>query len=330
MKTPPNLKLRFHSLAGFCILLALTACRTPPLPEGENRPLNAEEIRLLLANAKDPRTLNLNVYEGNSGPVFNNSFRLHAYQAAEVDMLGSTNQPAMVTLETASGQTFISLLDPSTPESWASVLSGAELKLIPLGPPYYAVQPAHLEDTCEGIIAHAYTVKIDSLYIESPLYCIRMHTEGLGPLTRGQENPVPDLVLGHRFLQSFRYVQLDYPARKIRFSASSRFESIPGKQLTEAPLFIIGGTLGTRGYIEGRETSLLLDPAGSYAMAVPEAQAAHRNVRIGELILPDLTEQSNRDVGLQDADYPRLGFEALRKYVVTLDYQKNTIYFARP
>jgi hypothetical protein len=312
-----------------CIPLFLAGgCTTPPQDDG---PLTRDEMRALLARAKNPRSLYLTVFDGPAGPEFENAHRIHIDQVAQEHFIGPNDQPCIIKVHGSSSTPITALLDPSTPESWASLEMKHEIPLTPLGPPYYQVQSAHLADTEGGFLAHASAIKIQTVFVDSALFTIRNNTGDLGPFARGIEKPKIDLALGHQFLQAFSFVRFDYPNRTVSFSSSRAFPTPGPTLLAKLPLHIIQGALGTEALINGQETKVLLDLAGNYSAAVPEDRAGKDlDLYLGDLALSGLEPVSFESLGLTESDYPRLGWQAIRQFVITLDYQRQVIWFERP
>lgn len=315
------------SLLCFCLLLA-GGCTTPPQ---EDRPLERDELRALLARAKNPRSLYLTVYEGPAGPEFENAHRVHMDQAAHEPFAGSGDQPCMITVRGGSSTPLTALLDPSTPESWTTVPMKKEIPLLPLGPPYYQVQSAHLGQTKGGFLAFASAIKINSVIVDSCLFSIRNNIGGLGPFARGIETPKIDMVLGHQFLQAFNFVRLNYPEQTVSFSTTRPFPEPGPTLLTKLPLHMIKGALGTEAVVRGEDTKILLDLAGNYSVAVSERMDEKNiNVFLGDLALRRLSPWTFDHLGLTESRYPRLGWQVLRQFVITLDYQRDVIWLERP
>ena len=319
--------LLFYSMLSLLILLS-TGCTTPP---EEERPLTRNEIRALLGNAKNPRSLYLTVFNGPAGPEFENAHRLHPNQVTSARMVGSTTAPAIIDVTGLTDTIFKALLDPSTPEGWASTDASPTLRLTPIGPPYYEVRAAHLKDADPGYMAHMSTMKIAPLQIESVLFCIRSATGGLGPFSRGIETPELNMVLGNDVLRNFRFVQFNYPNQMVSFSSSVNFPKPESRLLAQPPLLFVKGALATSGLVDGKETTVLLDLAGTYAASVPDDHAGKAlRVHLGDLSLHGLAAEGSGTLGLTDAKYPRLGWEALNQFIITLDYHRRVIWFERP
>jgi hypothetical protein len=309
-------------------LLLVGGCTTPPQ---EDRTLTQGEMRALLARAKNPRSLYLTVFEGTAGPEFENAHRVHMEQVAEGNFVGPKDLPGIIKVHGSSSTPLTALLDPSTPESWASLEMKNEIPLTLLGPPYYQVQSAHLADTEAGFLAYASAIKIDPVNVNSSLFTIRNNSGDLGPFARGMVKPKIDLALGHQFLQAFSFVRFDYPKRSVSFSTSREFPTPGPALLAKLPLHVIQGALGTEALVNGRETKVLLDLAGNYSAAVPEGDDMKElSIYLGDLALRGLEPAPFESFGLTKSDYPRLGWQSIRQFVITLDYQRQVIWFERP
>jgi len=301
-------------------LSLLSGCATPPK---EDRHLTLNEKRALLARAKNPRSLYLTVFEGPAGPEFENSYRLHPSQVTRETFTGEDDLPAIIAFKGAPNVTYNALVDPSTPESWASAPMKKIIPLTPLGPPYYQVQAAHLAATRPGFMASASTIKMNTVFVESALFAIRDNVGDLGPFARGQTNAMPDVVLGNQFLEAFRFVQFNYPKKE--------FPTPGGTLLSKLPMHSIRGALGTIGLVNGRETKVLLDLAGDYSIALPDKPSSSTmRVHLGDIALSGLDPVTAESLNLIPSPYPRIGWRALKQFVITLDYKRRVIWFERP
>lgn len=311
-------------------LVLLIGCATVP-DEVEDRPLTKDELRVLLAGAKDPRTLWITVYEGKAGPVFDNVFRVRENQGAFLPMLGAEGEPPRIEVAGARSEEMPALLDPSSPDSWTTVSASAQLTTTPLGPPYYQVEPGHLETEDLGFLVQASVLKAGAVWMDAPLLSVRGATGGLEAFARGAEDPEPVLVLGNDFLRAFRFVQFNFPKRRVVLSTSDPYRADERTLLARLPLYSIAGAVGTEATVNGRKTTVLLDPAGTYGVAAPkESMQSSYDVRLSGLFLPEQPGASSESLGLKASDYPRLGLRALERYIVTLDYHRKLIWFERP
>ncbi len=167
--------------------------------------------------------------------------------------------------------------------------------------------------------------------MENAVFCAWAANGPFGNLSRDANNPSPDVILGTDFIRSFRFVQFDYPARRVFFSTTFPFRPESDRLLASVPFAEINGAVAVSGSINGRATPLLIDTAGDFELAwtnVVDGQV--RQVEIGNLVFRNVEME---DAGVYDLgllQHPRIGRRLLSRFRITLDPEARQIHFERP
>ncbi len=307
--------------------LSLDADRTPP----RSGPFDSDEVKSYYGAAKDPRRFFLTLYDHVHGPEFKGSNRLHAGQVAQLPFETPRRGSApVISVSTTRHRIIASLVDTSSSENWIAVQQVAGAAGVALSPPAFRASPEHVRDPVDGYLSHLDALKLDGLRVESVLSFLRGSWDGLGPIARGVEKPEPGLVLGMRFLRPFAFVQFDFPERRITFSTDRAYKPLKDLLLTSAPYVDDMGPLQIAAAIDGKQTRVLLDTAGSFDIILPQARdGLLRHLAIGGLELHDLEIAFDETVSGTSA-VPRIGRGVLSRYRMTLDSRSKVVHFEDP
>ncbi len=314
---------------GFLALLLASGCSTPKEPI---RPLTEGQLRAFFAKAKDPRSLWITVYESKAGPVFTGGNRLHPEQAALLDFVSKEGSTApLINVENGPIQTFKTLVDTSSKESWMSLATAQACETIPLGPPAYGYKPQHVVDPVEGYLSVQPKLRFDQLNMESALVCVKAARGPLGPVARGVDQPAPAAVLGCNLLKSFQFFQINYPERAAVFSSTVEYGADPDRLIASVPFREVRGAYAADGVIDGEPKTFIVDSAGDFTIAMTDPPTnALRQVSLGDLVFRNVEAEDLADLGLGLPDYPRIGRQLLSRFRVTFANKQGLIVFERP
>lgn len=323
-----------NRLPCLAILLALSGCATTPKDEPVI-PFTAEQNKALYAKARPPQVFGLTVYSSDTGPFFAGAGRLHQGEAAERAFLGGKDSKAPVIALDGRGEVGLpALLDTTSKDNWLTARAAQQLGVIMLaGPNPYQTAPLHVYEEINGLGGVVQQVKLDELSMENVVFHVRAATGPLGPLARWVQDPPPVAVLGTAFLRAYSNVQINYPERKVVFSATTRFPAPPADRLVAAlPLKEIMGALAVEGALDGDPMTILLDTAGDFELVMNDPpDATIRRLSLGDLVFPpNVNVVSSLDQGLGPTTYPRIGRRLLGRYKVTFDFRGKVVYFERP
>jgi hypothetical protein len=213
------------------------------------------------------------------------------------------------------------LIDTASAESWIAFPAALTMKLRPLAPPGFVIQPVHVADSANGYLCLADTLRLGDAIVNNSLFFARGARPGLGPLARGIGDPPPVMVLGMRFLEAFGIVQLDFPGRAARLSTFSSYAPDPARLRAALPYRIDDGVPVIEGRMDGERVDFCIDSAGTFAVAIvggDEPGAAAVAVELGDWRVDgvEVTGVTIEEGGtLRPA---RLGAGLLARYVVTL------------
>jgi hypothetical protein len=315
-------------------LLLLAGCATTPKDE-PTIPFTQEQSAALYKKARPPQVFGLTVYNSENGPFFAGASRLHPGQQTERPFMGKKDSLAPVVGLNGRGEEGMpALLDTTAKDNWLTARAALQLGVVMLsGPGPYVSQPQHVYDEIGGLAGLAQQVSLENLLAENVVFHVRAATGPLGPLGRWASEPAPEVVLGTAFLRAFSSVQVDYPQRTLRFSATTRYPTpAPDRLVAALPLKDVQGALAVEGALDGDPITILLDVAGDFELVMNEPpEAAIRRLSLGDLVFPPgVNVVSSMDQGLGDTTYPRIGRRLLSRFVVTFDFRGKLVYFERP
>ena len=334
------LKKSWLRLAGLSLALLGAGCATQR--GNEIRALTDKELHPFFARAKDPRTFWITVYPSERGPMFAGANRVHMEQARSLPF--QPEQTPLLLFESAAKASmplvkfdanrddeYLALIDTSSRRNWIDFATAQKTGVIPLGPPAMPDLPAHVQDDIPGYASVLSSLRFDQLHVETALLYTRAGQGPLGPLSRREEKPYPQLVVGCDLLKAFQFVQLDYPNRRVIFSASAGYSPDANLLVATVPLREAQGGFAAQGMINGEAKTFLLDSAGDFevAMADPPTNVL-RQVSVGGLVFRQVEVVSSQDCGLGLLKYPRIGRRLLCRYRVTFAPAQRKVHFEKP
>jgi len=311
------------------LTLLLAACSTPSLKPSQESILPEVQQQAYLSHAKPAQHFGFKVFPIENGEVgMRGSARLHPNQQAVLPMAGKL-LPVLPIGGRNLKHPSHALLDTGSPTSWmefsyaqkihTDFLSFRERNFPYRGGYNTGNVPAY------GAIAHQ--LRIDQLFIDNlPLY-IRMATGSLGPQARNIEAPPITTVLGYDCLQLFSAIQFDFLHNTIRLSTSSPFTPNDEWLISQAPIVQQQNVgLAVEAAIFGKNTPVVLDLAGDYFLAHPEANGSTvRQLSFGDLVFRQVSQ-----IPLPPGTLPRAGRNLFAGLIVTICPQDGIVYFERP
>ena len=295
-------------------------------------PLRRDEIQTFYERAKDPREFWITVYSSPEGPVFRGDHRTHPNQEEELEFL-TDNESDVPVVQTKTGRMHLHpfLIDTTSAETWVDLETASAMRLAPLGMPAYGTTPVHVEDDISGFLCIAPTLKAGILHVESVLMFVRGAKGPLGPLARDVTDPVPDGVFGTRFLEIFSYVEFDFPNRNVVLSSTKTYKPDAVRLLATVPFSTADGYLTVEGTMDERPTSFVVDTAGDYTILMPDMEGTLvRSLRIGDLLVENVTVTANTETDLALTDLARIGTRLLSRFKMTLDFKERVVHFEQP
>lgn len=293
-------------------------------------PLSAQELEQFFSRAQDERRFWLTKYESDQGPVFTGAHRLHNDKFALMPFETRRKLPVpMISARLRTPQEHVALIDTSARASWIEFGLGREMGLIPIGPPSYRLYAAHVNDPIPGYLGVAPRLIIDQLHVDTALFYVKAAHGPLTLLTREDKDLRAPMVLGADFIRAFHFVQIDYPNRTVLFSTTTPYKTDPDRLIASVPMRNYNGSIVVTGSIGDRDTPMLLDSLGDFAVACDPGKNAQQ-VMFGDLVLRNPTYTDIHTTGLGFPDVPRIGRHVLSRFIVTFDGKSRQIHFERP
>lgn len=313
------------------VLLLAAGCRSTA-PQSMT-PLTVSQAKHFLAKARDPRLFGITTYPSDDGDIFVNANLVASGQHAILPLRSDDpSWPPIVRIRLGDASPTLALIDTSSMNNWVVLSAARQAGAIPLTQDLDDRKLAsHVVETIGGYLVTTEPIEMGGARVTAPLFYARAAQGAMGPLARRLEKPVPSAVLGCSLLRSFRYVQFDFPEKRVVLSSISEYFPDPSLLLARLPLESAGGVLGARAILDQKEALVILDTGGDFELAMTEPPTApFRQVALGDLILRQVNVTSARDLGLGLPKYPRLGRKLLSRYKVTFDWSRKLIYFERP
>jgi len=298
-------------------LLFLAGCKTT-----ETKPISWKRQQIYLKQIRDPRVYGLGLYDTPSGVQIRGGGRLHPNQAEALEMLAEEPFRPVVGLVGNFGKQWPVLLDLGSRKTWFEFSVAQELGARPVGErdPKLIHLPDEEVAACLSVIS---SLRLGQLYIENSQLYVRLATGSLGPLARDITEPELKAVIGWDILKKFEQIRFLYSAGQLLLFTTEPYEPDPSQVITAFPLVKHAGACVVRGVVDGKETMLLIDPAGDFEVATSGA-AAVKSLQLGEGLTLDAPAVSESPGGT------RIGARLLQKYDVAICPQEGVVYFERP
>lgn len=345
-------------------LLALCACKTPPLSPPV--PLDQSQVDAFVAKAHDPREMNVTVYRNApGGPRFDFANRPHPEYRADAPFVFPASSPfallPLLAAKTGRESPFNILLDTSARQSWLD-LSACEAMdyrafKYPVDP--IGEYPDHVPLAVPGYAGTGNKIIFGKLHIESPVFYVPMSTGTLGNLSRifpanlsapspaspddPAALPVPaelrakavrsvHAVLGAAALSAFSRVTIDYPARTVRFSTASKpYKPNQNALLASLPLRSWRGRPAVDASLDGQPCLAVLDTAALFSVSIPDGNTYPATLRLGpKLTLPGVSLSTHAQNNLPSNFPVRLGALLFSDWILTFDYQQGRLWIESP
>lgn len=294
--------------------------------------MSRSELQAIFARAQDPRRHWITVYEGEEGHIFGNVFRAHGEPITTIPFLKSRS-PAWPVIALGDGKKKapVALIDSTSGHCWATPAFLASVRGVPLGPTPYERVPVHVQDQVAGYAFVVPSLRYDSLQVENNIFYLRPEHGSLGFLARRPKaDPEPEVVLGASWMAGFSFVQINYPERVVVLSTTIPYAPSADQLLAELEVRWVKGAIATEGMIGGEPATIILDTAGDFAVALPEAKPDGVRVSVGDIGFPRSPAVALRDAALGLPEYPRIGAQLLSKYKVTFVVRADRVYLERP
>lgn len=308
-----------------CVSLSVDSDSDPDADLGS--PLPPAELEMLYQRAHDPRQHFIMIQAGESGPVFDGAHRLHPEQRWTEPFRSDKDWTApILTIQGDSIKNVTALVDTTSAENWTDLETANRMNLIPLGPPAFATQPVHVDDSAQGFLCVSDRLRIGEIQVETGLFFVRNWRAPLQILDRGFDDPHPQCVLGMRFLLPFAHVRFDFPGRSLTLAVDGSYNPSPPRIVASIPYRERAWALTVEGNLNGEPVPVVLDTAGQYGLAVANPTPAPVTLTMGDWALEPTVAVDVKEAGLTLDRAVHVGLGVLSRYIVTLDHLQGLVH----
>lgn len=296
--------------------------------EPKDSPLPREQQKNYLSKTKPPQQFGFSIFRLKGGMAYSGSARLHPNHFVSAKMI-EDGVPAIKMRGRSKRVALDVLVDTSSPNSWMEFSMSQKIGAHFMGINNEVI-PYRGSYNTGGVAAYAAVVtqvRINSLFMESVPFYVRMSIGSLGPLARGVRKPKIDAVIGYDNLKDFEYIQFDFQNNNITFSSTTPYE--PHQSLPTSTATIIKSRsygLVVKGQVGDQPGPVILDLAGDFDLSRGDVKVSTtRLVQLGDLSFSDVPT-----LVLPPHDSPpRVGKKLLAPYLVTICNKKGIVYFER-
>lgn len=290
--------------------LLLAGCVTD---ETEVKPLSWAQQQSYMRRVRDPRIFGLSFYDTPSGPQIRGGGRLHPGQGEALEMQIKDPPKPVVLLQSAMGKETPVLLDPSSMTSWLEFSTARSLQTRPVGE-REAKLVRMAGDEIPGCLSLVPTLRFGQFHVENTLVYVRMADGPIGAAGRGLDDPVLKGVIGWDVLKNLAQVRLLYSTGQVVFFSSDPYEPDPQRVVATLPLAKGAGVCAVRAEVNGRNSLVLIDPAGEFEAA-------------GFSGTLELAPGVSFAADAEGPGGPRIGASGLSRYDVTICPQAGQVFF---
>ena len=302
------------------VLLLVAGCKTT---ETRSRPISWKQQQAYLAKGEDPRVFGLGIYDTPAGPQIRGGGRLHPSQADAFPMMTKKEHPLrpVVGMVGNFGMEWPVLLDVTSSRTWLEFDAAKKLRARPVGEQGKASLIRQSNDEIEASLSLVTVIRLGQVHIENPLVYVRMADGPLGSLARGIVNPQPKGIIGWNLLKKMEQIHLFYSLKQVALFTTEPYEPNPAQVIAALPLVEHAGVCAVRGMVDGKESLILIDPAGEFEVAAPGA-AAISLIDLGNVKIraPIMSESPG---GI------RIGAQVLRQFDITICPKAGMLYLEK-
>jgi hypothetical protein len=312
-------------------LAALSGCKSSRPPVG-SEPFKST-LDAFLDSSEDPRRHWLTAYQTNTGPRFENAFRAHENDRAELSFASpKKSYLPLVRFQSRYIRRTTALIDTASRYSYLDMHYAGTMRAIPIGTPPFMTKPVHVPNGLESYACVISQFRINKIDLDSGVIFVRPQYRTLGPLARElPKKRMPMMLIGNDVLSSLSAVQFNWDARRVRLLSTKRFKPRPERLHGKLKLKRLDGSLSVYGEIGSYKGPVIIDTAGDYELAIPATERNRideiwfDNIRFRDVKIVDTFEQGLR------FSRPSIGARLLSQYQITLDFksQPSLLWFER-
>ncbi|HHX98453.1 MAG TPA: hypothetical protein P5169_05855 [Kiritimatiellia bacterium] len=338
------MRASFAKVGMAAAILALAGCanRHPLDPV----PLGQSALDQFLNSGRDARQYGITTYRDAAGVRYEFANRPHPERSAQLDFAPPRNSRLPVVMaKSAITSPFPMLVDTSARQTWAAMSSGRALEYRVFAPAT-GEYPDHVSLPLPGYAGVGNKLILDKLHIESPIYFMPPAGGMLGPLSRvanPADHAAPALkkreelarripvVMGAAALRNFSFVSFDFPRRKLALASTRDYRPRqPAAVAVSLPMLDWRGRPAFQAQLDNEPMIFVVDTAGEFGVVLPGAATTTGTLILSSALSIPCAITSPEEKKLPPTFPARVGLDVLSKYIVTLDYKKQRIWFENP
>jgi len=309
------MKLKILFFTPLTMLLLFAGCKTIEI-DPETKPVSWDQQKAYLSKVRDPRVFGLSIYETPAGLQLRGGGRLHPQQAAALPMKTQEEKTLrpVVDITGSFDRKWPVLIDLVSSRTWLEFGAAQKLRATPVAEqkPELIRLPDEEVAACLSMVS---SLRFGQLYIENPLLYVRLAEGSLGPLTRGIDDMGIQGVIGWDLLKKMEQIRFLYSIGQVVLFTTEPYEPDPSQVIAAVPLVKHAGACAVRGTVDGKETLILIDPAGDFEIA------GASSIQLDPNLIFSSAESFPSPGGV------RIGARLLQKYEVSICPQAGLIYF---
>ncbi len=308
------MKLKTTFFVPLAMLLLFAGCKTTEI-DPDAKPISWSQQKAYLSRVRDPRVFGLSIYETPAGLQLRGGGRLHPSQGAALEMEAEEPFRPVVKLAGNFKREYPVLLDLVSNRSWLEFGAAQKMRATPLAEnkPELIRLPNEEVTACLSMVS---SLRLSQLFIENPLLYVRLADGSLGPLTRGIDDLGLKGVIGWDLLKKMEQIRFLYSIGQVVLFTTEPYDPDPSLVIAALPLVKHAGACAVRGKVDGKETIILIDPAGDFGIA-----GTASSIELDPNLIFSSSEDSPSPGGV------RIGARALQNYEVSICPQAGLIYF---
>ena len=307
------MKLKILFFTQLTILLLLAGCKTTEIDD-ETKPVSWNIQKAYLSKVRDPRVFGLSIYQTPSGLQIRGGGRLHPQQAAALPMKAEEPFRPVVELSGNFSRGGSILLDLVSNRTWLEFSTARKLRATPVAErkPELIRLPNEEVAACLSMVSK---LRLDQLHIEDSLVYVRLAEGSLGPLTRGIDDLGIKGVIGWDLLKKMEQIHFLYSIGQVILFTTEPYDPDPSQVIAALPLVKHAGVCAVRGKVDGKETIILIDPAGDFEIA-----GTASSIELAPNLIFSSSEVSPSPGGV------RIGARLLQNYEISICPKAGVLY----
>lgn len=304
----------------------LAGCASSRNPEAAV-PFTDADLEAIYTRQYDPVRLGLTVTASGGAYEFVGANRVRPRSGDVLEYKMTDDHPVpIIRIRGRDRKTIKALIDTSSSRSFIGFKGFQAFAMVPLAPPIYGIRPTHVLTPHTYFSATPMRIYIGNCLVENPVLFTQAANGSLEGVSRGFAEEGVEAVLGMDMLKSFAYVRFDFKNMELVFSGTDPYRPNPSLLADSVPMKFRDGGLAVEALFNERKLEAVLDTAGRFEVALPEpSRPVVNQVSIGAVNFRTLVRVSTEEEKIDARE--RFGIDALKAYIVTLDFQRGRVHF---